>query len=92
MSRSAEWGSGFAFGAAAACSARAPRSSIVRAAASRMASFSVPANPAMVTSAPSTVVDASHHQARLSAVGAARRPITIRVSDSRLLLPIARAG
>jgi hypothetical protein len=79
------------FGTAAVCSAIAPRSSIDRAAASRIASFSVSAKPATVTSAPSTLVDASHHQARLSAVGAARRPITIRVSDSSWL-PIARAG
>lgn len=60
----------------------AARRSSVRAAASRIASLSVAANPATMSSAPSTVVVDCHHQERSGALGAARRPITIRVWDS----------
>jgi hypothetical protein len=63
----------------------------VLAAASRMASLSVDANPATIISTPSTLVDDSHHHGRASSVGATRRPTTIRVSEVSSM-PMGFAG
>jgi hypothetical protein len=51
-------------------------------AAARIASLSVGAIPPTVKSRPPEFVDDCHHQGRAGSLGAHRRPIMIRVSDS----------